>query len=63
MGGLYTTQWKQILTDFNLLFYETQTYIHSKSVIISKSVSSVTLLGITIDLKRTYQQCYKKGIV
>ena len=63
MGGLYTTQWKQILTDFSLLFYETQTYIHSKSVIISKSVSSVTLLGITIDLKRTYQQCYKKGIV
>ena len=61
MGGLYTTQWKQILTDFNLLFYETQTYIHSKSVIISKSVSSVTLLGITIYWKELINNVIKKA--
>ena len=46
-----------------IILWNTDSHTFQIGDIITKSGSSVTLLGITIDLKRTYQQCYKKGIV
>ena len=55
MNGLCSTQWKQILINFNLLSQKTDSHTLQIGDLIAKSVSSVTLLGITIDSKLNFK--------
>ena len=57
MNGLYTIQSKEIQINFNLLSYETKIYIIANCwYITSKCISSVTLLGITINSKLKFKE-------
>ena len=57
MNDLHTTQWKHMLKIFQYIILG-NTGLHTLQIgdIITKAVSSVTLLGITIDLKLSFKE-------